>query len=150
MVIVDKFSQVGHFAMLPTHFFASKGAEVFTTTICRIRRYPRSIISVRDTIFLSSFCGTLFELNGKKLHMSTAYLPQTDSQTNVVNCVLQQYLQAFVHDNPSQWEDFHTGQSCITTLRLILLLVFHLLISFMVVHHRPYQIIFWGLLLTSC
>lgn len=33
MVIVDRFSKAAH-GMLPTHFTASKAAELFTTTVC--------------------------------------------------------------------------------------------------------------------
>lgn len=63
---------------LPTNFTASRAVEFFTTTICELHGYPRSIISGRNPIFLSSFWQTLFKLNGTKLRMSTAYHPQTD------------------------------------------------------------------------
>lgn len=38
--------------------------------------------------------------------MSSAYHPQSDGQTDVVNKVLQQYLRCFVHDKPNQWGQF--------------------------------------------
>ena len=38
--------------------------------------------------------------------MSTAYHPQTDSQTKVMNLILDQYLCVFIHDRPSQWYRF--------------------------------------------
>ena len=34
---------------------------------------------------------------------STTYHPQTDGQSEVVNCVLQQYLRCFVADYTKQW-----------------------------------------------
>lgn len=55
IVIVDRISKAGHFAVLPTHFSASKSMEVFSTTICNLHGYPQGIVSYRDTIFLSSF-----------------------------------------------------------------------------------------------
>jgi hypothetical protein len=45
----------------------------------------------------------LFKLIGTKLRISTAYHPQSDGQTEVVNKVMQQYLRCFVHEKPKQW-----------------------------------------------
>jgi len=35
--------------------------------------------------------------------MSSAYHPQSDDQTEIVNKALQQYLRCFVHQQPKQW-----------------------------------------------
>lgn len=136
MVIVDRFSKAEHFVMLPTHFSAPKAAEVLTTTISKLHGYTRSIISDRDTIFLSSFRRTLFKLNGTKLCMSTAYHPRMDGQTEVVNHTLQQYLRVFVHKKVLHvTEDSYIGQSGSTILPPTVLRGTHLLISFMAADH---------------
>jgi hypothetical protein len=102
-VVVDRLSKAAHFGMLGTHFTAAKVADLFATMICKLHGMPRSIVSDRDPIFLSHFWQELFRLSGTKLRMSTAYHPQSDGQTEIVNKTLQQYLRCFVHHKPTQW-----------------------------------------------
>lgn len=61
------------------------------------------MVSERDPIFLSHLWQELFRLSGTKLRMSSAYHPQSDGQTEIVNKVLQQYLRCFVFDQPAKW-----------------------------------------------
>lgn len=53
---------------------------------------PESIVSDRDPRFTSGFWRHVFELLGSKLHMSAAYHPQTDGQTERVNRVVADVL----------------------------------------------------------
>jgi len=106
LVVVDRFSKAAHFGMLPTHFTASKVAELFAKMICSLHGMPKSIVFDRDTIFLSKFWQQLFHLSGTKLRMSTSYHPQSDGQTEIVNKALQQYLRCFVHNQPKKWGNY--------------------------------------------
>jgi hypothetical protein len=108
--------------MLSTHFTAAKVAELFAVMICKLHGMPRSIVSDRDLIFLSHFWQELFKLSGTKLRMSTAYHPQSDGQTEIVNKILQQYLRCFVHNKPKQrgqylhWAEWHYNTSIHTAM----------------------------------
>ncbi|XP_068636041.1 uncharacterized protein [Aristolochia californica] len=62
-----------------------------------------TITSDCDAIFTSKFWGELFNLHGSKLAFSSAYHPQTDGQTEVVNRTLAMYLRCFLGDTPQQW-----------------------------------------------
>jgi hypothetical protein len=104
--VVDRLSKAAHFGSLPTQFTAVKVADLFAKMVCKLHGMPRSMVSDRDPIFLSHFWQELFRLGGTKLRMSTAYHPQSDGQTEIVNKVLQQYLRCFAHDKPTQWGQY--------------------------------------------
>jgi hypothetical protein len=106
LVVVDRFSKAAHFGMLPTHHTASKVADLFAKMVTKLHGMPKSIVSDRDPIFISKFWQQLFQFSGTKLRMSTAYHPQTDGQTEIVNKALQQYLRCFVHNTPKAWGDY--------------------------------------------
>lgn len=70
-------------------------AKAFVANVVRLHSIPKSIVSDRDKVFISSFCRALFELQETKLSMSSSYHPETDGQIEVVNHTLEQYLRCF-------------------------------------------------------
>nr|GEV20053.1 Ty3/gypsy retrotransposon protein [Tanacetum cinerariifolium] len=100
LVVVDRFSKYAHFGSLPTSFNAHKVAELFLEIVIKHHGIPKTIVSDCDPIFVSKFWTQLFQLSGTQLNRSTAYHPQSDGQTEVVNRGLEQYLRAMVSDRP--------------------------------------------------
>lgn len=71
----------------------------------KLHGMPRSLVSDHDPMF-NHFWKDLFRMSETKLRMSSAYHPQSNAQTKVVNRVVEQYLWAFIHKQPSMWGRF--------------------------------------------
>lgn len=84
-VVVGRFSKASHFGMLLTHFSSYKTTEVFTSMLYQHHGFSRSIISDRDTIFMSNSWRTLAKLQVPKTQKSSAFHRKTDGQTKIVN-----------------------------------------------------------------
>nr|KYP37502.1 Retrotransposable element Tf2 [Cajanus cajan] len=102
-VVVDRLSKYVHFLALPTKFSAAALANRFSTDVYRFHGTPRSIVSDRDSMFLSQFWRELFRIQGTTLKFLTAYHPETDGQTEVVNRSLSAYLRCVAGDLPRRW-----------------------------------------------
>lgn len=101
LVIVDKYSKYAHFVLLRHPFQAAGIAKLFMDHIYKLHGLPSAIISDLDRIFISKYWQTLFKLVGTSLHMSSAYHPQSDGQTERVNQCLETFLRCFVNACPA-------------------------------------------------
>jgi hypothetical protein len=88
---------------MPPKFDAPFTAKVYFDVIVRRFGLPKTIISDRDTRFMSLFWNKLFQFFETKLKPSSAFHPQTDGQTERANRILEEILRCYVHSNPSSW-----------------------------------------------
>ena len=104
-VVVDRLTKTAHFIPISSNRNASKLAQMFVKEIVRLHGIPKTIISDRDTLFTSRFWGSFQEIMGTDLSLSTAYHPQSDGQTEIVNKILEDLLRACILDWGGSWED---------------------------------------------
>jgi hypothetical protein len=86
--VVDRFSKYCHFIPLTHPYTAVSMAQAFFTDIVRLHGVPQSIMSDRDPVFTSMFWKELMRLMGTKLHMTSAFHPQSDGQTEAANYII--------------------------------------------------------------
>jgi transposase InsO family protein len=106
LTVVDRFSKHAHFIALSHPYTATTVAKAFFKAIVRLHGFPRSIVSDRDPVFTGHVWKDLFKRAGVQLRMSTAFHPQTDGQSEIVNKTIAMYLRCITGDRPRAWLDW--------------------------------------------
>ena len=73
--------------------------------VYRYRGAPQTIVSDRGPQFISEFWKEFCRILGIQLKLSTAFHPQTDGQTEVINQYLDQRLRPFVNYYQDNWSE---------------------------------------------
>jgi hypothetical protein len=95
-VIVDRLTKTAHFIVVHTTYSVQHYAELYIDQIVRLHGIPKTIVSDRGTQFVAYFWEQLHECLGTKLIRSSSYHPQTDGQTERVNQIVEDMLQASI------------------------------------------------------
>nr|GEZ70982.1 putative reverse transcriptase domain-containing protein [Tanacetum cinerariifolium] len=103
-VIMDRLTKSAHFLPIREDYKTEKLARIYINEIIARHGVPVSIISDRDGQFASHLWQALQKVLGTKLHMSTAYHPKTDGQSERTIQTLKDILQACVMDFCGSWD----------------------------------------------
>lgn len=105
VVFVDKLSKMVHFAACKTAIGAEEFAALYVKEIVRYHGVSKVLISDRDPRFTGKFLTTVCNMLGVKQGLSTAFHPQTDGQTEIMNRYLQDMLRHYVSPRQDDWDE---------------------------------------------
>jgi hypothetical protein len=105
LTITDTFSKASIFIPCNETIDATGVAQLYANYVLPHYGLPLRIISDRDPYFTSSFFRELCRVVGAVQNLSTAYRPQTDSQSERTNQRLEQYIRIFTIFEQTNWAD---------------------------------------------
>jgi len=101
-VVVDRLTKSAHFIPMKTTNSAQELVPLYLKEVVRLHGVPKSIVSDRDSKFVSKFWQSLHDALGTKLSLSVAFHPQTDGQSERTIQALEDMLRACILSVTSQ------------------------------------------------
>jgi transposase InsO family protein len=103
LVVVDRYTKMARFIPTRGDLSAPEFAALFHESIELKYGSPRGIVSDRDTRITSKFWAEVCAYSLIKRRMSTAFHPQTDGQTEILNRILESYLRSYTNLQQMNW-----------------------------------------------
>jgi len=104
-VIIDRLGKRAFSLPYTREATATTAARLYYEHPWRIYGAPETITSDRGPQFISAFIDELCKLTGVKQKLSTAYHPQTDGNTEILNQYIDQRLRPFINHFQDNWSD---------------------------------------------
>ena len=106
VVFVDRLTKMVHFCPTTDTLTAEGFATIFIREIFAKHGMPDNFVSDRDTRFTSDFFREFCNKLQIDQHMSTAFHPQTDGQTERMNQYVETILSAYVSPTQDDWDEY--------------------------------------------
>ena len=103
LVIVNNLTKYTIFIPATTMITKKGTAELFFQHVIAQYGIPRQVISDRDTRWKGEFWKEICDRMGMKRALTTAYHPQADGQTEIMNQTLEISLRAYIGPNWDDW-----------------------------------------------
>ena len=102
-VLICKLTKYAFFVPCDTNLTEKKAAKLFFNKIVTHVGLPKQIISDRDTRWRNVFWKEVCESMGSQRALTTAYHPQADGQTEILNQMIEVAIRAFINKNRDNW-----------------------------------------------
>jgi hypothetical protein len=106
LTVVDRLTKLVVLIETTTDCDSKEFAYLLTKHVISKHGVPEDIVSDRGSIFTGKFWAEVTERLGIHLSMSTAFHPQSDGSTEVMNKLTEQVLRAHVNPRQDDWDEF--------------------------------------------
>ena len=96
---------MSYFVVTTGKMMAERLVRLFRDNMWKLHGLPESMISDRGPQFAAGLTKELNKMLGIEIKLSTAYHPQTDSQTERTNQKLEQYLRMYINYRLNNWAE---------------------------------------------
>ena len=97
LVVIDRYTKIAKFILITIDLTTPEFTALFYKNIELKYSSPNGIVSDWDTRITSKFWAEVCTYSLIKRRISTAFHPQTDGQTEILNCILEGYLRAYTN-----------------------------------------------------
>lgn len=103
LVIKDRYTKMVHFIPVKATISSKDLAQIALENWIKLHGIPTHITSDRDKLFIHGFWHDLCRLLRIEQRLSSAYHPQTDGSSEVVNQMIEQYIRIYGNYAQNDW-----------------------------------------------
>ena len=103
---MDQFTKIVQLKATTTNVSSEEITKIYCDEIWKLHRVPRTILSDRESQFVSKFMEDLTKVLETKWMLSTAYHPQIDGQMEWINQEIGTFLRHYVNYQQNNWMEW--------------------------------------------